>query len=128
MEAHHSGRAEDRREGLSCWGERVDITVADGGHGDQRKVARGGDVLELGARPVVRRQLRLPIPNLTQHKHQSETCQPNLSRDQKKRERRADQARNVKASQAQAEAKLLVWGVFDDLRSSKRFSKRLRVS
>ena len=33
-----------------------------------------------------------------------------------KREPRADQARNVKASQTQAEAKLLVWGVFDDLR------------
>ena len=69
MDAHHSGRAEDRREGLSCRGERVYITVAHGGHGDQRKVARGGDVLELGARPVVRRQLRLPIPNLRQHKH-----------------------------------------------------------
>ena len=67
--AHHSGCAEDGREGLSCRGERVDITVPDGGHGDQRKVARGGDVLELGARPVVRRQLRLPIPNLRQHKN-----------------------------------------------------------
>ena len=116
MEAHHSGRAEDRREGLPCRGERVDITVSDGGHGDQRKVARGGDVLELGARPVVRRQLRLPIPNLRKHKHQSQTCQPNLTRDQRRERPRADQARNVKASQAQAEAKLLVWGVFDDLR------------
>ena len=69
MDAHHSGCAEDGREGLPRRGERVDITVSDGGHGDQRKVARGGDVLELGARPIVRRQLRLPIPNLHRHKH-----------------------------------------------------------
>ena len=80
MDAHHSGCAEDGREGLPCRGERVDITVADGGHGDQRKVARGGDVLELGARPVVRRQLRLPIPNL-HIRVRRVICQPNLTRD-----------------------------------------------